>query len=253
MKEKSGLVSHQDEEIAFIAANFSYKECTVYVEDDSKKGSCRCGLPRDEHSPEVLKREASKWSITHIATHKPTFIYGTHTMPNGHQIKFLRLADSDDPTKLLELMCNYWEMKNDAALTLVLSLITSPSGGIPEDVEEGLTHSVCVNSCWIISSGMAPMEKLEELGRKRLNENHGKFHYCNICIEPWRQELLQLWQGHSSDSKEMTKFKAYTHCLFIDNGQQKESSVSVTNEYQHRLEELIREGLLDTADFDLQI
>ncbi|BHF84816.1 hypothetical protein SprV_0902796800 [Sparganum proliferum] len=160
------------------------------------------------HGGEVLEAEAAKWSMSNIVTKKPTNFCGTHTLRNGRQIQYLRLADSDDPDKLLHEMCTSWQMKDERALTLVLSLITSPTEEIPEELEEGLLESVRVNSCWIISGGY--------------------------------DELEGLTEDEVPESRDMTTFKKYTHCIFVDSGLETPAAVSAAKEYRHRLEEVIR-------------
>ncbi|KAL7054908.1 hypothetical protein AAHC03_024161 [Spirometra sp. Aus1] len=223
-----------------IAKNFSYKECTAYGEKHAGEGRCFCGLPKMRHSAEALKAEVSKWSMSSIVTKNPTNFCGTHTLTSGRQIQYLRLADSDDAEKLLYEMCTSWQMKDERALTLVLSLITSPTDEIPEELEEGLLQCVLVNSCWIISGGYDELEMLTEVGEERVNSNHGKCNFCNICITPWRTDYLNLWRDEGSESRDMTNFKKYTHCIFVDSGLETPSAVSAAKEYRHRLEEVVR-------------
>ncbi|BHF62410.1 hypothetical protein SprV_0200539200 [Sparganum proliferum] len=239
-KEEMSDTEYQANENAVNAKNFSYKECTAYGEKHAGEGRCFCGLPKMRHGGEVLEAEAAKWSMSNIVTKKPTNFCGTHTFRNGRQIQYLRLADSDDPEKLLHEMCTSWQMKDERALTLVLSLITSPTEEIPEELEEGLLQSVRVNSCWIISGGYDELEGLTEVGEERINSNHGKCNFCNICITPWKTDYLNLWREEIPESRDMTTFKKYTHCIFVDSGLQTPAAVSAAKEYRHGLEEVIR-------------
>ncbi|BHF62417.1 hypothetical protein SprV_0200539900 [Sparganum proliferum] len=240
MEDDMSDTEYQTTENAIIAKNFSYKECTAYREKHAGEGRCFCGLSKMEHNCEVLEVEAAKWSLGNIVTKKPTNFCGTHTLTNGRQIQYLRLADSDDPDKLLHEMCTSWQMKDERALTLVLSLITSPAEEIPEELEEGLLQSVLVNSCWIISSGYDELQILAEVCEERVSSPHGKCNFCNICITPWKTDYLDLWQNQIPESRDMTTFKKYTHCIFVDSGMETPSAVNSAKEYRHRLEELIR-------------
>nr|VZI29286.1 unnamed protein product [Spirometra erinaceieuropaei] len=240
MKDDMSDTEYQTDVNAIISENFSYKECTAYVERQGGEGRCFCGLSKMEHDSDVSGVETAKWSLNSIVTKKPTNFCGTHTLTNGRQIQYLRLADSDDPDKLLHEMCTSWQMKDERALTLVLSLITSPTEGIPENLEEGLLQSVLVNSCWIISSGYNDLAILTEVSEERVNSNHGKCNFCNICVTPWKTNYLDLWQNEVPESRDMTTFKKFTHCIFVDSGMETPSAVSAAKEYRHRLEERIR-------------
>ncbi|BHF84827.1 hypothetical protein SprV_0902797900 [Sparganum proliferum] len=252
MEDDMSDTEYQTTENAIIAKNFSYKESTAYGEKHAGEGRCFCGLSKMEHNSEVLEVEAAKWSLNSIVTKKPTNFCGTHTLTNGRQIQYLRLADSDDPDKLLHEMCTSWQMKDERALTLVLSFITSPTEEIPEELEEELLQSVLVNSCWIVSSGYDELQILADVCEERINSNHGKCNFCNICVTPWKTDYLDLWQNQIPESRDMTTFKKYTHCIFVDSGMETPSAVSSAKEYRHRLEELIRKGTGGVADIIAQ-
>ncbi|XP_066544155.1 transient receptor potential cation channel subfamily M member 2 isoform X2 [Amia ocellicauda] len=145
--------------IAWITENIKKKECRYYVEQSSK-GRCHCGYPKEFHSVEALKSEeflGETWKLQRHVREGPTDAFGEIMFTGAQQEvgKFVRVSSDTSPATLYQLVTEYWNLSPP-------NLLISVTGGaknfymkarLKSMFRRGLIKVAHTTGAWILTGG----------------------------------------------------------------------------------------------------
>ena len=180
---------------------FYEKECDEYCKTEKDPNLCQCGLPVDEHLPEVQeKKHGIKWDSKTSTRRTKWRCFGNVRFKNQDTMTsnspYIRINDDVDVPQLVEQLHMRWKLSKP-------SLIISVTGGASDfamkkkdhdRLRQGLQRVAATKGAWVITGGT----------------NAG---IMKICGEAVRDQLLTSTSSPSSNSGLVN----FVFCPFFDN------------------------------------